>query len=278
MFTNLALEEWALEKLDATATNYLILYINKPSVVLGRNQNLFQEVNLAYCQNKQIEVARRISGGGTVFHDEGNLNWAWISAFDEKKVNRYEWAAQAIIDLLAHYNLKAYLTDRNAIEVDGMKLSGQAQFTKRKNILSHGTLLIDADLSSLQPAIEMDKRLRIESKARPSVRSQTANLNALTGIKRSPMECAKDLLDLIRGSEVEFDASLVDREKFRSKNWIINRSPKFRAEHTIGDETFHLTVEKGIVVGAQKADSQKLITDSPFLHHSYEKLLSTILQ
>ena len=278
MFTNLAVEEWALEKLDATACNYLILYVNKPSVVLGRNQNLFQEVNLAYCQNKQIEVARRISGGGTVFHDEGNLNWAWISAFDEKKVNRYEWAAQAIIDLLAHYNLKAYLTDRNAIEVDGVKLSGQAQFTNRKNILSHGTLLIDAELSSLQPAIEMDKRLKIESKARPSVRSQTANLNALTGIQRSPKECAKDLVDSIQGSEVEFDLSLVDISKFRSENWIINRSPKFRAEHTTGDEIFHLTVEKGLVVGVQNANSQKPITDSPYLHQSYENLLRTILQ
>jgi len=278
VFTNLALEEWALEKLDATACNYLILYVNKPSVVLGRNQNLFQEINLSYCQNKQIEVARRISGGGTVFHDEGNLNWAWISAFNEKKVNRYEWAAQAIIDLLEHYNLKAYLTDRNAIEVDGVKLSGQAQFTNRKNILSHGTLLIDAELSCLQPAIEMDKRLKIESKARPSVRSQTANLNALTGIQRSPMGCAKDLVDLIQGSEVDFDLSLADISKFRSKNWIINRSPKFRAEHIIGNEIFNLTVEKGLVVDVRKDHSQKLITDSPYLLQSYEKLLSTLLQ
>ncbi|MFT6014187.1 MAG: lipoate-protein ligase A, partial [Chitinophagales bacterium] len=81
-FENLALEEWALNNFDTAQQNYLILYINSPAVVIGRNQNIFQELNLRYCRLNKIEITRRISGGGTVFHDEGNLNWTHITQFD----------------------------------------------------------------------------------------------------------------------------------------------------------------------------------------------------
>lgn len=276
MFENLALEEWALSNLDTKNCNYLILYINTPCVVLGRNQNLFEELNLLYCRENDIRIARRISGGGTVFHDEGNLNWTWITAFDEKKVNRYEWAAQAIIDLLSQYGLKAYLTDRNAIEVDGMKISGQAQFTNRKNILSHGTLLIDADLDALQPAIEMDERLQIDSKARPSVRSTTTNLNALRNSNDTPLDYANALIRLVQGEAMDMSQVKPDVANFQSATWIMERSPKFKATHQLDDEIFVFTVEKGKITKVEKKKDQ-LQADSPFLNQTYEKFLTTIL-
>lgn len=276
MFENLALEEWALSNLDTENCNYLILYINTPCVVLGRNQNLFEELNLLYCRENDIRIARRISGGGTVFHDEGNLNWTWISAFDEKKVNRYEWAAQAIIDLLSQYGLKAYLTDRNAIEVDGLKISGQAQFTNRKNILSHGTLLIDADLNALQPAIEMDERLQIDSKARPSVRSTTTNLNALRNSNDTPLDYGNALIRLVQGEAMDMSQVKPNVAKFKSATWIMERSPKFKATHQLDDEVFVFTVEKGRITKVEKKKDQ-LQADSPFLNQTYEKFLTTIL-
>ena len=271
-FYNLALEEWALKNADTSQFDYLILYVNKPSVVVGRNQNLFEEVDLTYCRKQGIEVARRISGGGTVFHDEGNLNWAFITAFDTKKVNAYEWAAKWLIDLLKTYGLDAYLTARNAIEVDGLKLSGQAQFTNRKNILSHGTLLVSSDLDYMQPAIEISNAEKIHSKASKSVRSTTVNLSTLLREQIS----VQDVMDRWQGianyENADFEIDGVDEQKFRSDSWLFGRSPKFTVQHVIDATVLVLQIEKGIVTMV-KNEKGHLVQDSPFLNQTYEKLM-----
>ncbi|MGB1248722.1 MAG: lipoate--protein ligase family protein [Chitinophagales bacterium] len=178
-FQNLATEDWAIRNLDTSDSDYLLLYTNTPSVVVGRNQNIYEEVNLEYCKKNNINICRRVSGGGTVFHDMGNLNWCFITSFDGKKVNQYEYFAKPIIAVLKKLGLHAHLDERNAIRVDKLKVSGQAQFTNRKNILSHGTLLINSTLDFMQKAIEIDRNTIIKSKAAKSVRSQVANLSTL---------------------------------------------------------------------------------------------------
>ncbi|MFT4970468.1 MAG: lipoate-protein ligase A [Chitinophagales bacterium] len=275
-FENLALEEWALNNFDTAQQNYLILYINSPAVVIGRNQNIFQELNLRYCRLNKIEITRRISGGGTVFHDEGNLNWTHITQFDTKKVNKYTWAAGPIIQLLESYGLQATLTERNAIEVDGCKLSGQAQFTNRRNIMSHGTLLINSNLSALQGAIEADSTLKIESKASPSVRSHTGNLSKLLNQDIKPDEVIKRLIALGDFKVInELDAQL-DLTKLKQDSWIFERSPKFNAQHTIDGQVIHFFVEKAKIKEVKNGKGH-LLQDSPFLNQTYEKFLSNYL-
>lgn len=271
-FENLALEEWALKNLDTSNSDYLILYVNRPSVVVGRNQNIFQEVNLAYCKRHDILVSRRISGGGTVFHDEGNLNWTFISAFDTKKVNEYKWAAEPIIKLLNLLNLKAYLTERNAIEVDGLKLSGQAQFTNRKNILSHGTLLVHAQLDHLQKAIEPNPKLQIESKASPSYRSKTSTISQLLKREVTMDEVIGLFKKSIRFAENQEMNAVLDINKLKSYPWIYERSPKFVAYHELDGERCAVHVEKAIVK-AIKSGKGYLLQDNPFLNQTYEKFL-----
>lgn len=272
-FTNLALEDWALKHLDTANQDYLILYVNRPCAVIGRNQNIFQELNLTYCLENKIEVTRRISGGGTVFHDEGNLNWAFITSFDFKKVNNYTWAAQPIIELLKTYRLSAYLTDRNAIEVDGLKLSGQAQFTNRKNILSHGTLLVNADLKRLQAAIEPHPLLQIKSKASPSVRSKTTNLAALLNDDTTVIDVINRFKESTYLDTIDKLNETLDVAKFKAYDWIYERSPKFTAIHEIEGELHTLVVEKARIKAIKNKEGH-LLQDNPLLNQTYEKFLA----
>jgi|TARA_B110000483_G_scaffold50462_1_gene62813 lipoate-protein ligase A len=272
-FENLALEEWALQNFNTQDSNLLILYVNEPCVVVGRNQNIFEEVNVRYCSENQIEITRRISGGGTVFHDLGNLNWTHITSFDSKKVNSYEWAAKPIIDALKGFNLDAYLTDRNAIEISGLKVSGQAQFTNRKNILSHGTLLIDSELVKLQRAIEVNPGVEIQSKASPSHRSQTVNLSKLLNRPITPSIVVEAIRDKAKIESIDHLPAELSVNKFKSYAWIYERSPKFIAHHEIAGEKLLLQVEKA-TIKAIKDGKGHLLQDHPFLNQTYKKFLN----
>lgn len=226
--------------------------------MVGRNQNLFEEVNLHYCQKNNIDVARRISGGGTVFHDLGNLNWSFISAFSTEKVNNYQWAAKTIMDLLLSYGLKPYLTDRNAIEVHQVKLSGQAQFTNRKNILSHGTLLVNSDLSFMQASIEIDNEDKIKSKASKSVRSKTENLASLLKKEITPLHVIEDIQLNFDFKLINFDFKDFDSQRLLTNEWIYSRSPKFTVLQLINNEEFKLTVVKGYIESVENKKGHQI--------------------
>ncbi|MCD8528590.1 MAG: hypothetical protein LRY27_01075 [Chitinophagales bacterium] len=230
-FYNLAFEKWALNHLDTQTANYLFLYVNKPAVVVGRNQNIFEEVNIPYCIKNNIHICRRISGGGTVFHDEGNLNWCYITKHDLKKVNNYTWAVEAIFKLLKYYGFNPYLTERNAIEINALKVSGQAQFSSKVNLLSHGTLLVNSKLSALQKAIEPISLLYISSKASKSVRSQTVNISTLMG---KELRCKQVIQDLLMANAFEvlnlhFNNEAIGKEMaiLQTEKWVYERSPQF---------------------------------------------------
>lgn len=257
-FYNLAMEEWLIKNYDSTKGDLLFLYVNEPSIVVGRNQNLLAEVNLEYCKSNKINVCRRVSGGGTVFHDLGNLNWCKISIFDFKKVNRYEYFASDIINLLKLYNLDAYLNNRNGIEIDGLKISGQAQFTNKTNILSHGTLLIDSNVEKLQPAIYPLSNIEVQTKASKSVRSKVLNLKELLGETIS----IDDLINRISMNKVSYSFTKEDlldikeiEKKYKSDEWIFNRSPKCSIKW--GKDTF-LYIEKGEIVRVENKSGQNI--------------------
>ncbi len=281
-YYNLATEEWAVRNLDTSKYDYLLLYINSEAVVLGKNQNVFQEANLSFCKENNIKICRRISGGGTVYHDLGNLNWAFISNFDTSKVNNYKIFSATIVNALMQLNLSVYLNERNAILIDSYKISGQAQFTNRKNIISHGTLLYDSNIKKLNKATLSN--LTVRSKASKSVRSEVIGIKTLIQKDIS----IKDLKNIIVKEVFNENKKLIDAnesfffsleniaiqneiesliEKYSSNKWIYERSPSCIIQKEIDNEVLLLTIEKASIVSIKNKKGVE-INQHPLLYKS----------
>ena len=172
---NLALEEYALRNFSSE-TDYLLFYINEPSIIIGRNQNTLEEINQEYITKKNIHVVRRISGGGAVYHDLNNLNFSFITNRDINSLHNFKKFTAPVIKVLKNMGLNAELIGRNDILIDNKKISGTAQFSSRERMISHGTLLFDTDLGEVVNALNV-KMTKIESKGHKSVRSRVATIS-----------------------------------------------------------------------------------------------------
>ncbi len=194
-FFNLALEEWLMINSE---DDIFMLWQNRPTVVIGRYQNAFAEVNLPYANENNIKVVRRNSGGGAVYHDLSNLNFSFIvkdagSDIDFKRFLEY------IVDALATLGVKAEISGRNDLEVSGRKISGNAQCRKYGKILHHGTLLYSADRETMSQVLSVDAE-KIKSKGISSVKSRVGGLCEYT---TADIETLKKVInDTIGGEEL----------------------------------------------------------------------------
>lgn len=171
---NLAVEEYALNHLDPSQ-DYAILWQDEPAVIVGRNQNTVAEVNAPFIKEKGIHVVRRLSGGGAVYHDLGNLNFTFIVDAQKSIVSNFEYFTIPVIQALASLGVKAEFSGRNDITIDGKKFSGNAQYWSKNRLLHHGTILFNSDLSVVQEALNV-KADKIQSKGVKSVRSRVTNI------------------------------------------------------------------------------------------------------
>lgn len=171
---NLALEEYVLKQLDPKE-DYVLLWQNRPSIIIGKNQNTIEEINQQYVKDNDIPVVRRLSGGGAVYHDFGNLNFTFIVHNDKKDVSNYKKFTEPVIKALNEMGVPAEFSGRNDITIEGKKFSGNAQYYYRDRLLHHGTLLYSSELTRLGEALKvrMDK---ITSKGIKSVRSRVTNI------------------------------------------------------------------------------------------------------
>ena len=174
---NLALEEYVLRE-KPTPEDCLLLYVNAPAIIVGRNQNTVEEINPTVVAERGITVVRRLSGGGAVYHDLGNLNFSFLTPASPDRFNRYEAFLRPVLDVLRALGLDAELGGRNDITVGGRKVSGNAQFTTTRRMFSHGTLLVDADLDAVTAALN-PRPGKVESKGVKSIRSRVANIAEL---------------------------------------------------------------------------------------------------
>lgn len=169
-YYNLALEEYLFER---EGEDVFLLWQNAPTVVIGRNQNAYAELHMDEVRRRGIRIARRITGGGAVYHDLGNLNYSYIAggtgALD---FSRFE---APIISALSRVGVTALASGRNDLLVDGRKFSGNAQHTKGTRTLHHGTLLFDTDLSVLSAVLAVDEE-KLKANAVRSVASRVTNL------------------------------------------------------------------------------------------------------
>lgn len=168
---NLTLEQQLL----GGSEEVVLLYVNDPVVVVGRNQTIEAEVDCNYCRAHNIPVVRRLSGGGTVYHDGGNLNYAIICNSSERPLDRDY--TEPIVWALQHLGVAASTGSRGEILVDDAKISGSASMVRRDRVLFHGTLLFDADLEVLDAALHGD--ITLAHKGVKSVHSKVANLKPL---------------------------------------------------------------------------------------------------
>lgn len=173
IYFNLALEEYVFQNLNDDA--YFMLWENDSSIVLGKHQNVFEEINIKEAEKTGIKIARRNSGGGTVFHDRGNLNYSFIKNYDKYSFIDYDSFLTPVIEALNSLSIKAEKRRTCDIAIDGKKISGSAQSSKGGRILHHGTLLFDADLSLLEKLLKPTNG-KIESRSIKSVRSTVTNI------------------------------------------------------------------------------------------------------
>lgn len=146
-FYNLACEEWLLHN---HSSEFLILGINDPSVIVGKHQVVHREVNTRFTEENNIPVIRRISGGGTVWHDRGNLNFCFIRNSEKGKQIDFRYYTKPVIDFLKSEGVDAVFEGKSDIRVDGLKISGNAEHIFRERVLHHGTILFDASFESMK--------------------------------------------------------------------------------------------------------------------------------
>ncbi|UCZ54432.1 lipoate--protein ligase [Bacillus shivajii] len=232
---NLAIEEYALKNLNIDDT-YLLFYVNEPSIIIGKNQNTIEEINKEYVDEKGIHVVRRLSGGGAVYHDLGNLNFSFITKDDGDSFSNFQKFTQPVIDALQKLGIDAKLSGRNDIHVGERKISGNAQYSTKGRMFSHGTLMLDSEIEHVVNALNV-KDEKIRSKGIKSIRSRVANINEFLDEKLA-MEQFKELLlsyifheqDVETYKLTEEDwKGIADISEKRYKNWDWNygKSPKF---------------------------------------------------
>lgn len=173
-YYNMAMEEYVLKGLNPDE-EYFVLWQNRPAIIVGKHQNTIEEINTRYVRDNDICVVRRLSGGGAVYHDAGNINFTFIINNVQKEFLDFARFTLPVIDALKRIGVKAELSGRNDITIDGKKISGNAQYLYRNRLLHHGTLLFDSELEVLQQALNVDPS-KIQSKGIKSVRSRVTNI------------------------------------------------------------------------------------------------------
>ncbi|MGM0863970.1 MAG: lipoate--protein ligase [Bacillota bacterium] len=264
---NLAIEEYALKNLDINES-YLLFYINEPSIIIGKNQNTIEEINTEYVEKQGLHVVRRLSGGGAVYHDLGNLNFSFITKDDGESFHNFKKFTEPVVTALHKLGVKAELSGRNDIIAEGRKISGNAQFSTKGRMFSHGTLLFDSEMENVVSALRV-KKDKIESKGIKSIRSRVANISEFLSEKMTIEHFRSTLLDYIfDGSDVEEyvlteedwkNIHELSKERYQNWDWNYGKSPKFNLQHShrfpVGSIDVRLEVNKG------KIDNCKIFGD-----------------
>ena len=261
VYFNLAAEEYTFFHLNDDDV-FFLLWRNHRAVVIGKHQNPVEEINSDFINDQNIQVARRLSGGGTVYHDLGNLNYSIITHSDEMRWD-IKRMADPIVKALGVMGVKIHINKRNDLLIDGKKISGSSQYIKGKRLLHHGTLLFHSDLKSLSLSLKPSGD-RIESRSIKSVRSPVTNITDYypdITIK----EFTSTLRDVLgEDSEIEnFEFTVSDleaisvlrEEKYSTWDWIYGRSPEYsvRKERGFNGNVLEisLTIKNGIIQAVQ---------------------------
>lgn len=256
-YFNLALEEYVFERMDKSKS-YFMLWQNDSTIVVGKYQNTAEEIDQAYVDAHGIRVARRLSGGGAVYHDKGNLNFTFIVDRADAPGLNFKIFVEPVIQALARFGVHAAFTGRNDLTIDGMKFSGNAQYARRGRLLHHGCIMLDSNLTSVADALRV-KEAKFASKAVKSVRSRVTTINAhapapisMEDFKGALKECAMASGELEPCTLTEEDLAAIRKlrdEKYATWAWNYGCSPAYDMRREMkfpaGLVTAHLSAEGG---------------------------------
>ena len=271
IYFNLAAEEYFLKH---HSDEFCMLWISHPAVVVGKHQNVFAEINLEMVLKKNVRMARRMTGGGTVFHDPGNLNFTFIRNGKEGEMINFNVHTRLVRGVLSSLGLKVDIQGQHSLTLDGLKISGNAEHVFKNRVLHHGTLLFSTNL------IQLNETLKIESgkyihKGVPSVPSRVTNISDHL---RDPMSMEDFKLKvgdyILRhepGSQKQH-LTTEDQEaigklrdtKYANPEWIYGYAPRYAFRNRkllkTGPLTVHMEVEKGRIQSL-KLESEGIVSE-----------------
>lgn len=259
---NVALEAYAFRELLAE-DELFILWINEPTIVIGKHQNAIEEINKTYTDEHGIHVVRRLSGGGAVYHDLNNLNYTIISNKSQEGAFDFKTFSQPVIETLADLGVTATFTGRNDLEIDGKKFCGNAQAYYKGRMMHHGCLLFDVDMTVLGNALQVSKD-KIESKGVKSVRARVTNILDELPEKMTVEAFSNQLLNKMKESypdmteyvfsddELKNIQALADQQ-FGTWDWTYGKAPEYTIKRSVrypaGKITTYANVEKSVIKG-----------------------------
>jgi len=258
-YKNIGSEEYFLSRFD---DDIFYLYINAPSIIVGRHQNTYAEINQEYVHENEIDVVRRLSGGGAVYHDRGNLNYGFIVQNQGKDINEvFRKLTVPIINVLQKLGADTRFSGRNDLVIDDKKISGVAQYHKGNRILLHGTLLFSSDLSKVSQSLNVDPR-KFQDKSVKSVRSRVTNISPYLSKPLSIEEftsiLSEEVISQFPGAEI-YELNHQDKEeikrladsKYATWEWVYGNSPSFTYRHELRYENgildIGLEIESGVI-------------------------------
>ncbi|MFO7722015.1 MAG: lipoate--protein ligase [Bacteroidales bacterium] len=259
---NLAAEEYVLKNFT---DDVFMLWRNANAIIVGKHQNTMAEINMPFVQEKGIRVIRRLSGGGAVFHDLGNLNFTFIMNGQGEKLIDFRKYTQPILEVMQKLDIPAQFEGRNDLTIDGRKFSGNAEHVHKSRVLHHGTLLFSSEIADLTGALNA-KNDRYSDKGVKSVRSRVTNISEHLKEPMTVLEFAGMIMDHVR--ETYADAEMYDFsprdveaisklkvDKYDTWDWNFGYSPQYDFHQVVktsgGTIELALQVEKGVIRDAR---------------------------
>lgn len=272
----LALEEYLIKN---TNDNYFFLWSVNNAIVCGKHQNIYEEVNIKYAIENNIAISRRLSGGGTVYQDSGNVNFTFILNKPEGKQIDFKKHIEPVYLYLKSLNINVKYSKTNDLFINNKKISGNAEHVYKNRVLHHGTLLFNSNLHILNTAIKT-KQL-YQSKAIKSVNKHVTNISdyvnnmSIEDFTNKLHEYIKKensiIDDYVLSSKIISEVDVLSETKYKTLEWIYNYSPKFSIKSSISQNNntieFEFFIENGII--AKSYFTGNVLLSSMFLHKEY---------
>lgn len=293
-YFNLAAEEYVLKNIDDEC---FMLWRNEPCIVVGKHQNTLAEINLEYVKEHNIPVVRRLSGGGAVFHDLGNINFTFIKKDENENLINFRKYTEPILEVLKLLKIDAKFEGRNDLTIDGKKFSGNAEHVWKNKVLHHGTLLFSSQINDLSAALKVDPA-KFADKAVKSVRSRVTNISEHLIEPMNVMEFYELIMNHIITTHPEIKLyEFTDEDnlkinqlvesKYNTWDWNFGYSPKYnfnkKSNSVAGNIEITMDVNNGIIQDIKiygdffnKTDISELENSIKNLPHDYNTLYNKL--